>query len=213
MQQSTRWRRRKDARPQEILDAALEVFAERGFAAARLDDVAARAGVTKGTVYLYFDSKEELFKAVVRQSLLPNLAAAEAFASKAEATASDLLRQFVGLFVGRVLETKLSTLPKIVIAESGNFPELARFYHAEAIERGLKLVGGLIARGIASGEFRTVDPASVAPLVVAPLLLLALHRNAFARVADVALDAKAIAGAHLDILIRGLAADDPRRSA
>src|SRR5262245_37923422 len=149
-----KWKRRKDARPAEILDAALDLFAERGFAATRMDDVAARAGVTKGTVYLYFKTKEELFKALVRAELLPNLAAVEQAAGTEPA--ADLLERLVHMWTERVLPSRVGVLPKLIIAEAGNFPELAKFYLHEVIHRGLALVRGVIARGVAAGEFRPV---------------------------------------------------------
>src|SRR3954462_9440261 len=98
---TARWRRRKEARPGEILDAALDCFAERGFAATRLEDVAARAGVTKGTAYLYYASKEDLFKAVVRGYLVPVIASLEA-AADAPGPVFPLLEKVVGLFVEKV---------------------------------------------------------------------------------------------------------------
>ncbi len=150
---TVRWRRRKESRPGELLHAALECFAERGFAATRLEDVAARAGVTKGTAYLYYASKEDLFKAVVRGYLVPVIASLEA-AADAPGPVFQLLERVVGLFVEKVYESPLSAIPKLVISEAGNFPELAGFYLEEVIDRGRRLVGKLLNRGIASGEFR-----------------------------------------------------------
>src|SRR5215469_12477758 len=118
---STRWRRRKEARPTEILSAALASFAERGFAATRLDDVAARAGVTKGTLYLYFRSKEDLFKAVVRQELVPNIERAEAMIANSAVPSAVLLEQLIRLFAG-VMQSPLSAIPKLVLTEASNFP-------------------------------------------------------------------------------------------
>ena len=138
-EQAVRWRRRKDSRPQEILEAALDCFAERGFAATRLEDVAARAGVTKGTAYLYFKNKEELFKAVVSGYLVPAIEQFES-AARASGPVSELLRSITGLFFEKVYNTRFSALPKLVIAEASNFPELARFYLDEVIDRGRRLL-------------------------------------------------------------------------
>src|SRR4051794_10701515 len=110
-EQVPRWKRRKEARPAEILAAALDCFAERGFAATRVEDVAARAGVTKGTVYLYFQTKEDLFKALVRQQLLPNIERLEAVAA-ADTPAAVLLEQLVAVWVGHVLPSRAAVLPK-----------------------------------------------------------------------------------------------------
>ncbi|HJT05310.1 MAG TPA: helix-turn-helix domain-containing protein, partial [Stellaceae bacterium] len=124
---STRWRRRKEARPAEILDAALACFAERGFAATRLDDVAKRAGVTKGTLYLYFPNKEELFKEVVRQAVVANIARGEALVAESAEPASVLLERIIHHWA-ELIPTPASAIPKLVIAEAGNFPDVARFY-------------------------------------------------------------------------------------
>src|SRR5580700_10894247 len=123
---STRWRRRKDARPGEIVAASLACFAERGFAATRLEDVARRAGVTKGTLYLYFPNKEELFEAVVRQALVPNIERGEALLDEAGEPAALLLERLMRSWAELAL-SPAGAIPKIIISEAGNFPELARF--------------------------------------------------------------------------------------
>src|SRR5947199_8256093 len=181
-QPQQRWSRRKEARPQEILDAALAEFAAKGFAAARMDDVARRAGVTKGTIYLYFPSKDELFKSLVREAIGSTLeqvtATANAYDGPARALLVSVLRT-----IGAVMRTSdRIVLPKIILAEAGNFPELVRFYRFEIIEKGMELFRGILARGIAQGEFRSVAPEHAARLCVAPLLLVALWRATFAPV-------------------------------
>ena len=152
-----RFERRKDARPSELTAAALELFVEKGFAATRLEDVAARAGVSKGTLYLYFDSKEELFKAVIQSAVLPVLAQGEQIFENFTGTASDLLRELVKgwwrLFGG----TALSGIPKLMISEAGNFPEIAQYYHDNVIVRGKRLFTRALELGVASGEFRPID--------------------------------------------------------
>ncbi|MBV6539814.1 TetR/AcrR family transcriptional regulator, partial [Ursidibacter maritimus] len=123
-----RWTRRKDARPQELLAAALVLFVERGYAATRLDDVATRAGVSKGTLYLYFASKEDLFRAVVRENLVPVLDEAEQAIDSYTGHSASLLREFILGWWQRIGDTPLSGLTKLMVAESGNFPEVAKFY-------------------------------------------------------------------------------------
>lgn len=199
-----RWRRRKEARPAEILAAALDEFAERGYAAARLDRVAARAGVTKGTLYLYFPSKAELFKATVRGALVPNLVEAEGLVARFPGTSAELLRKVVSFFVARVVETPLSAIPKLVLAEAGNFPEIARFYRAEVIERAFALLGAVLARGAATGEFRRLAGPHVARCIIAPILLTALWRHSLGRFEATAEDPAAMAAVHLDLLLNGL---------
>jgi AcrR family transcriptional regulator len=131
---SPRWRRRKDARPQEILEAALACFAGKGFAATRMDDIADSAGVTKGTIYLYFENKEAVFKALVRESIGTQIGQVLEQAEAFQGPARDLLRMVVST-VGEILRTSdRVVLPKIIVAEAGNFPELARFYREEIID-------------------------------------------------------------------------------
>jgi AcrR family transcriptional regulator len=204
----TRWRRRKEARPEEILAAALESFAERGFAATRLEDVAARAGISKGTLYLYFKSKEELFKAVVRETLLPNLERIEAVVGTFEGPSAMLLQQLL-LTISGVLGSRVGAIPKLVIAEAGNFPDLARFYFDEVIRRGLGLIATILRRGIARGEFRAVDVDRAVFCVIAPMLIAALWKNSLEPYGEAPpLDAAALARAHLDLLLRGLEAGE-----
>lgn len=204
-----RWQRRKDARPAEILTAALDVFAERGFAAAKLDEVAARAGVSKGTLYLYFPSKDELFRNMVRGLLVPNLAMAERAMAESKGTATELLRNLILTF-GRVLvTTKLGAIPKLVIAESANFPDLARFYYEEVISRGMRFVGGLIKRGVESGEFRSIAPEQFLPTLFGPFLVLSVWKHSFEPAGVLALPTEAVLANHADFLLRGLAPDRP----
>jgi AcrR family transcriptional regulator len=204
-QSPTRWRRRKEARPDEILAAALESFAERGFAATRLEDVAARAGISKGTLYLYFAGKEELFEAVVRAMLLPNLERVEELAATYEGPSAELLERLL-LTIAGILATRAGAIPKLVIAEAGNFPDLARFYLEQVIRRALRLVGRILRRGIYRGEFRPVDVDHVVFCVIAPMLLAALWKNSLEPYDAAPLDARALARAHLDLLLRGLEA-------
>src|SRR5262245_29407033 len=159
--QPARWKRRKAARPAEILDAALACFAERGFAATRMDDVAARAGVTKGTVYLYFQTKEELFKALVRTQLVPNIERLEQITAQ-DVPASELIERLLAVWAGHIVPSPVSVLPKLMIAEAGNFPDLAKFYLEEAAHRGLALLRSILRRGVESGEFRPLDVDHVA---------------------------------------------------
>jgi len=204
IRQEPRWSRRKEARPEEITAAALELFVERGYAATRLEDVASRAGVSKGTVYLYFANKEELFKAVVREGLVSPLEAFKGAADQFEGSTFDLLRMLVRVWWERIGSTRLSGIPKLINAESGNFPELARFYVSEVVDPGHETIASLVKRGIARGEFRDVDPDHTARLIVAPLLLSMLWRNSLSQHSQQNLDTMQYLNAHLDLLERGL---------
>ena len=202
-----RWTRRKDARPDEITAAALQLFVERGYAATRLDDVAARAGVAKGTVYLYFANKAELFKAVVREGIVSPIAEMRSLARQFEGSSFELLRLMLSGWWQRIGSRPLSGIPKLIIAEAGNFPEIARFYIAEVVEPGHAAIMGVVQRGVARGEFRDVDADDTARLIAAPMLLTALWRNSLAPFAGASMDEVRFLEAHLDMLRRALLKD------
>jgi AcrR family transcriptional regulator len=206
-----RWERRKEARPAEIVAAALHLFSDRGFAATRLEDVATVAGVSKGTVYLYFDSKEQLFEAVVREAITPNIARAEALVDGFEGPTPDLLRGLFA-FVGDVLETPLTGVMKLIVSESGNFPQLARMYADLVLRRAFALMRRVLERGVSRGEFRPMDLHATVPLVVAPVLLLGVWKHSFGAHTDLTLDRRKVLEAHCENLLRGLAAAPGGRS-
>jgi AcrR family transcriptional regulator len=201
-----RWQRRKDARPSEILEAALIVFAEKGFAATRMEDIAAKAGVTKGTIYLYFPGKEAVFKSLVRQAIGSNIATISAMVRHFSGAARDLLRVVLGQMGEMVRTNDRFVLVKIILAESGNFPELARFWRDEIIAHGLTLLGGVIEKGIANGEFRAIEPQHAARLCVAPLLLVGLWRTTFEKFDTEPYDYQGLIDAHVETLLKGMAA-------
>jgi len=202
---TTRWLRRKNARPAELLAAALEVFVERGFAATRLDDVAARAGVTKGTLYLYYPSKEDLLKAVVRSGLVPVVREAESLAQTFPGPTSALMRNLARVWWSAIGATPLGGIAKLVIAEAGNFPEVAKLYHEEVIRPVSELIGRLLERGIAAGEFRAVDPDYMPRIAMAPLVMLNLWMHSFSRHAQAPVDPERYLSTYLDLLLAGLA--------
>jgi AcrR family transcriptional regulator len=199
-------RRRKDARPAELLDAALAVFAEKGFAAARMEDIASRAGAAKGTLYLYFPGKEAVFEALVRTLVVPNLDRAEALVAEHQGEAASLLRQLMDILISVVRDDKIVVLPRLLIGELHRFPELAKFYRVSVVDRGLELIANLHRRGVATGEFRPQDSGAVARLVVAPVLMMAIWRAVFARNDPEPFDPAPVLRAHIEILLRGLAA-------
>lgn len=169
-----RWQRRKQARPGEIAAAALELFTERGFAATRLDDVAHRAGVTKGTLYLYFKNKDALFRAAVRAFVLPELERAEEQVADFKGNTRDLVRELVHRWWDTVGETRLCGIPKLVVAEANNFPDLGRFFVNQVVRRGRKLFATVIERGIRRGEFKRCDVNHAARVLIAPMVFAAI---------------------------------------
>ena len=198
--------RRKQARPAEIVSAALVLFAERGFGATKLEDVAKAAGIAKGTVYLYFPTKEDLFRAVVRQELLPNLERIEEAVAAHSGSSGDMLRLLASRFIA-VMESDLGCIPKLVVSEAGNFPEVAQFYADEVVARGFRLFDRVLRRGADRGEFRAVETAHVVPIFVGPVLLMLLWRHSVGRHTPMRFDHRAVIQTHLDILLRGLAPD------
>jgi AcrR family transcriptional regulator len=206
-----RWERRKDARPGELASAALELFVERGFAATRLDDVAKRAGVSKGTLYLYFDSKDDLFKAVVREGIVSRIAEFEDRMRSYDGSSADLMRLLVKTWWQKIGATKLAGITKLMMSEAGNFQELANFYHTEVIVRGLALFTAAIQRGIDSGEFRPIELEHTPHICAAPVLMLMLWRNSFDLCGVEQMDPDVYLATHTDILVRGLLADKSKK--
>lgn len=172
---ATHRRRRKAERPQELLDAALELFVEKGFAATRAEEVALRAGVSKGTLYLYYPSKEDLLKAVVSQRLSARIADALERAARHRGSCAELLRTELVRWWIEVVNSPLSGVFKLVITEVRNFPEIADTYVREVVEPAQALVAGIIERGIASGEFRQLDVHAAVHSLTLPMVMLCLH--------------------------------------
>lgn len=204
-----RWARRKDARPQELLAAALDLFVERGYAATRLEDVAARAGVSKGTLYLYFENKEELFKAVVRENMVPVLGEAESILDHYEGSTVNLFRELVMGWWQRIGDTKLSGITKLMVAESSNFPEVAKFYHDEVISRGNAMIMRMLERGIARGEFRAVDVKQTMNVICAPMLMLMMWKHSFTACRAEPLDPENYLNSFIDLFLHGLLNKQP----
>jgi AcrR family transcriptional regulator len=165
-----RWQRRKAARPGEILDAALELFTEKGFVATRLDEIADRAGVSKGTLYLYFDSKEDMFRAMVQNIIVPHVDQAEQLISDHVGTQRELIECFVWNWWEVVGKTRLAAIPKLLVAEAHHFPELAEFYVIHVVDRVRNLLAAIIRQGVAQGEFKKVDANSAVRVLIAPLV-------------------------------------------
>jgi AcrR family transcriptional regulator len=211
--------RRKDARPRELLDAALDVFVRKGFAATRTEEVAAHAGVSKGTLYLYYPSKKELLKAVIRERLSSAIAAGADEVARHEGSAAALLAGSMVRWWQSIVDSPASGVFKLVITEVRNFPEIADFYDREVVEPGHHLIGEVLRRGIATGEFRAVDIDSTVYSIVLPMVMLCLHKHSLAACTTVAssrgrnarvpvLDPQAFIAQHFELVLRGLRAGD-----
>jgi len=181
-----RWRRLPEERPEQILNAALVEFGERGLAGARLEDIAKRAGLSKGTIYLYFPNKEALFREMVRHTVVSKLEESERIFETMNASVTETLIAFMRRYWTFIRSSEFAPLFRLIHAEIHNFPDLARFYAEEVVMRGHRLIAGIISRGIESGEFRAVDPFVAARMLTAPFVMHGLwctHRECFASVA------------------------------
>jgi len=200
--------RRKDARPQELLDAALALIVEKGFAATRSEEVAARAGVAKGTLYRYYPSKDELFKAMVRENLSVHIAESAAQAAQYQGSIAELLQQMMQAWWAKVGHGNAGVVCKIMMIEARHFPELARFYVDEVIQPSQQLIGGLIERGIRAGEFRPVPVEATVHLLIAPMLHMLLHEHSFGEhdICHQTMSAEDLLDAQMSLLLHGLLA-------
>jgi AcrR family transcriptional regulator len=199
-----RWERRKEARPAELLAAALELFVEKGYAGTRLDDVASRAGVSKGTLYLYFDNKEELFKAVVRENVVARISETAGQIERFDGSSDALLAHVVRRWWTEYGDTTAGGISKLMMAESNNFPEIARFFLEEVIEPWHALLGSAIRRGIERGEFRPVDVAMTVHALAASLVMLSLWKCSFGPCSQRPIEAAAYIDATLDTYLTSL---------
>jgi AcrR family transcriptional regulator len=197
--------RRKETRPAEIMAAALDIFVERGFASTKLDDVAARAGVSKGTLYLYFSSKEELFKAVIQQGILPVLEQGEEMLAQHSGDTASLLRDLIHNWWEVVGSTKLAGILKLIVSEAGNFPEVARYFH-DNVSQGIdELLRKVLRAGIEKGEFRPVDIESAIDAIAAPILMRAIWEYSIAPYCSLGQkNSEVYLRTNIDLLLNGL---------
>ncbi len=199
-----KWSRRKDARPAEIIEAALDLFIEAGFADTKLSEVAKRAGIAKGTVYRYFDTKEELFRAVVRQALAANLGAIEQMAAGYEGPLADLLPLMMGMAAQRLGNSRLPAILRLVVADSRAFPDLAAIWHDEVVSKFLGLLTGLIASAQDRGEVKPGDPKLYAFSVIGPTVTAVLFRELFDHASPHMPDLQALAAQHARVVLGGM---------
>lgn len=198
-------RRRPEARPEEILDAALAVFTDLGFAGARVEDIAKRAGLSKGAVYVYFESKHAILTALVRRLADRVIGAAEALVeSGAEVSAEQTLRSLLGFIVVQISDPKISAAPRLVIAESQRFPEIGAMYRDLVLARVLRLITRLLARGVAQGAFRAVGPDVLLRMCGGPIIAHMFLTTVFADPAAPGPPPDAIAKGIADMVLNGL---------
>jgi TetR/AcrR family transcriptional regulator len=198
--------RRKEARPGELLDAALDLFVEKGFAATRAEEVAARAGVSKGTLFLYFISKEELFKAVVRENISGRFQEWNEEFQGFEGSSADMVRYCMKVWWERVGATKASGITKLIISESRNFPDIAAFYHQEVIKPGEDLIRRILQRGVDRGEFQIADMEYAMFTIIAPMIFLVMMKHSLGACVpqDQPLDPERYIASQVEVLLNGL---------
>jgi TetR/AcrR family transcriptional regulator len=199
--------RRKDARPGELLAAALDLFVEKGYAATRVEEVAKRAGVSKGSLFRYFSSKEELFKSVVREHISGRFSQWSEEIEQFEGSSKEMLNDCLNSWWQHIGATQASGIPKLMMSEARNFPELALFYQNEVVQPGAALISRILQRGVARGEFRAMDLSYGVCMVLAPLQFLALWKHSpEACCGGAPIDPEKYLAAQLDMLLYGFGA-------
>ncbi len=203
--------RRKEARPGELIDAALDLFVEKGFSATRIEEVASRAGVSKGTLYLYYASKEDLLKAVISERVSSEILAGAQQVQQYKGSAADLLRDVVSQWWLRILDGPVSGVFKILITEVRSFPEIGDLWLREVINPGERLIGDILQRGIDAGEFRPVDLPTAVHSLILPMVMLCLHKHTLGACSHAPhdIDPRRFVTDHINLMLHGLSAVQP----
>lgn len=201
-----KFRRRAEARPDEVLDAALELFIEQGFAQTRVDDIAKRAGISKGAVYLYFESKEKVLEGLVRRAVVPIAENALGFLKEFEGDPRLVITMVLKMLAIRFSDPKTLAIPKLVLGEVRAFPELARMYREEVLDRIMPVIELQVARGVDQGFFRPVDPHLTIRSIIGPLVLHIAMAEVFGIMPEGGLGLDRLIDNHVTILFDGLSA-------
>lgn len=196
-----RYQRRKEDRPAEITEAAFETFIEKGYAGTRVEEVAKRAGVSKGLLYLYFKTKEELFKAVVKNFVLPRLHELETTIESSDLSAEEFLRGPFAAFAHRITRSPVGKIMRLLIAEGPRHPDLLQFYWDNVVRRGMAAISAILAKGIESGEFKRSAVTEQPLLFVMPVVFSVILRLLFAK-QDI--DTDALIDTQIDMLLQQL---------
>ena len=204
-----KFRRRAEARPDEVLDAALELFTKRGFTHTTVDQVAKRAGLSKGTVYLYFPSKKALLAGLVRRAVVPVADLALGVIADYRGDPRPVIRQMVGMMAGKMTDPKVFAVPKLVIREAVGAPEIAKMYREEVLDRAMPALAALIAQGVEGGHIRKVDPELTIRSILGPLMMHLVMAEVFSIKPNDGLALDRLVENHLTILFAGL---EPERA-
>ncbi|MEX2494723.1 MAG: TetR/AcrR family transcriptional regulator [Woeseia sp.] len=206
-----RFRRRKEDRPQEITEAALAAFAEKGYAATRVTDVARRAGVSKGLLYLYFRTKEELFKAVIKSFISPQIEALRREIEGTRLSAEDYLRGPFLDFAKKVPKSPARILLRLMVAEGQKHPDLTGWYHEQVVAQGLAALRSLIERGVKNGEFRRTALEEFPQIIVSPVLFAVIWSLVFDR--HNKLETDRFIEAHVGLILDAIKTKHPEKGA
>ena len=209
---SPKFRRRAEARPDEVLDAALGLFMEKGFAATRVEDIAKRAGLSKGAVYLYFPSKEAILEGLVRRAILPVAQSALSALDAYEGDPRTVIAMVIKMLGTRFSEPETLAIPKVVLREVLGFPHLAEMYRREVLDLAIPTIERLIARGIEQGYLRPVDPELTVRSIVGPIMLHAVLAEVFGVMPEGGLEIDKLIDNHLTILFDGMSAPGAGRA-
>lgn len=209
MTEQAKWRRRPELRPDAILDGALVEFRERGFVGARIEDIAKHAGLSKGTVYLYFSSKEDMLEALIRRSIVPIATSLKHIADHINdenfhEPASAVLKKMLGVIGKSLGKENIGSIPLLIIGEAGRFPEHAAFYRDEVIEVVMLALASVITRGVQSKEFKEIEVKNAVRSLMSIVIMQTIWDGVFARKDDEVLDRQEMFNCHLDIFLNGV---------
>ncbi|MEM6460808.1 MAG: TetR/AcrR family transcriptional regulator [Pseudomonadota bacterium] len=199
-----KWRRRAQDRPDEVLDAALKMFARNGFAATKVEDIAREAGLSKGAIYRYFDSKEDVFESLVNRAIAPLANRTLELAETSQEDPEKLVRAVMSVLAAKLDDSDALALPLIVLQEAGRFPELAALYRRQVVDKAITALELIVRRGVESGQFRQVDPHLAIRNLMGPMLAHFILMQIFEVDRDNPVPAQDFLRSHLDILMHGL---------
>ena len=199
-----KWQRRKDERPAEILDAALALFVSKGFVSTKIDDIAKMAGVSKGTVYIYYASKEILFKGMVHELMVPKINDVEDFIKAYQGSQLDLLKAVIRQWWQTVKSSGLTGVPKLIISEADNFPELTRFYVKEVIHRVQSILVKILNKGIDNNEFTKIEPILSARVIMSSLVYFSMWDTSLKKYDQSGLEVEDLIEQQIQQLVNGM---------
>ncbi len=199
-----KWKRRKDERPLEIMMAALDLFVQKGFSATKIDDIAKRANVSKGTVYIYYSSKENLFKTMVYELMVPKISEVEDYIATYKGSQIKLLRMVAVQWWVTIKASGLTGIPKLIISEADKFPDITKFYVIEVIHRIQAILANIIKAGTTNGEFREVNPILSARVILSSLVYFSMWDISLKKYDQNGLKVEDLIEQQIDIVINGI---------